>query len=457
MITALKHFLALILLPGLYFGGIVALFISVFKRANYGLLLIIILIPQPNVWHKLRDYPLGKDFIDLLFFSVLIGLFVQKKVKLGKSNMPVVLMFILTSYLALINCSMHFSLPFPVSTSNFLLFDWKNYAEMILLYFLALNLLKNEKDQKVAVVLIALTILFISLRSYRNFTGGESFSYDKRVGGPFESVGLGANHFGAFIADYCAVLLGLFLLDKNKWRRLLYISAVLFGLHPLFYSYSRGAYLAFFAAVTLFGVVKKRSLLVVVVVVFVAWQTILPASVVDRIQMTETQSGEIEGSAAHRFVLWEHAMSLFRENPVFGVGFGGFGFTVPEGELTDTHNFYVKTLSEQGIIGITFLGALLLMALRSGVKLYRKNVSSFHNGLALGFLGCLLALIITNIFGDRWSYFTLGGYFWIFWGIVDAALRMAPKEDEQEAVSVDAAAGKIILPPFALTRKNLKA
>lgn len=435
MITAFKHFLGLIIPPLLYFGGIVALFVSIFKRANYGLFLILVLIPQPNIWHKLKDYPFGKDFIDFLFFSVLIGIFIQKKFQVGKSNLAVVLIFILISYLALINSSIHFSLPFPVTTSNFLLLDWKNYAEMILLYFLAVNLLKDENDRKTAAVLIALTILFISFRSYRNFTGGASFSYDKRVGGPFEAVGLGANHFGAFIADYCAVLLGLFLLDKNKWRRLLYISAVLFGLHPLFYSYSRGAYLAFLAAVTVFGVIKKRSLLVVVVVVLIAWKTILPASVVDRIQMTETPAGEIEGSAAHRFVLWEHAMELFDENPVFGIGFGGFGFTVPEGELTDTHNFYVKTLSEQGIVGITFLGIVLLAALRSGVRLLRKQTTNFQKGLALGFIGCLVSLIITNIFGDRWSYFPLGGYFWIFWGMVDATLRSLPKENGQKPLS----------------------
>lgn len=422
MITAIKHLLSLIMLPFLYFAGIFNLLLTIFKRAEYGMYLMLVLIPQPNVWYKLMDYPLGKDFLDLIFFSILLGIIVQKKITVSNSNVPAVVFFILLCYLSLINSSLRFSLPFPLTTENLLFRDWKNYAEMIFLYVLALNTFKNEKDQKTAVVIITLTMLLISVRSYRNFSGGESFSYDKRVGGPFESVGLGANHFGAFIADYGAMLLGLLLVDKNLKRRLLYLGAVLFGLHPLFFSYSRGAYLAFFAAVAVFALLKKRSLLILIAVVFISWQTILPMSVVDRIQMTETPQGEMESSAAHRLVLWEHAMELFNENPVFGIGFGGFGFTVPEGELTDTHNFYVKTLSEQGVIGVAALAGILILALRSGWRLFRKGASDFHRGLGLGFIGCAISLMVSNVFGDRWSYFPLGSYFWIFWGMVDATL-----------------------------------
>jgi putative inorganic carbon (HCO3(-)) transporter len=175
------------------------------------------------------------------------------------------------------------------------------------------------------------------------------------------------------------------------------------------------------------GAVKKRSLLIVVAVVLIGWQTLLPVSVVDRIAMTESTSGEIEGSAAHRLDLWKHALKLFKESPVFGIGFGGFEFTVPEGELTDTHNFYMKTLSEQGVIGMIALSLVLLMALRSGWQLLRIGGSPFHKGLGFGFIVAVIACIISNLFGDRWSYFPLGGYFWIFWGLVDRGILISRK------------------------------
>jgi O-antigen ligase len=238
------------------------------------------------------------------------------------------------------------------------------------------------------------------LRSYRNFSAGDTFAYDKRAGGPFEVLGLGANHFGAFIAYYCAAILGMSFFEENKKLKYLFFATVLLGLHPLFFSYSRGVYIAFFTIIVFFGLVKKRSLLLIAVLFVLLWQTLLPPSVVDRIMMTKTEEGQIESSAAHRLVLWDHAIGLFNENPVIGVGFGGFGYTVPEGELTDTHNFYIKTLCEQGIIGISLLLIIFVRAFTSGFKLFRKGTSAFQKGLGLGFTGAIACKIATFLATD---------------------------------------------------------
>jgi O-antigen ligase len=264
------------------------------------------------------------------------------------------------------------------------------------------------------------------VREFRNFAEGESFSYERRSEGPFWIVRLGANHFGAFIAHYSSLLLGLFLVDKHKYRKWLYLAAVIVSGHPLLFAYSRGAYAAALAAVTVLGLIKKRALLVLVAVLIFTWQVLLPTTVVERIAMTESASGELEESAALRFGVWQHALRLFEENSIFGVGFNGFGLTLPEGaRLTDTHNFYMKTAAEQGMVGLTLLAAVLLFALSSGWRLYRRGESDFHRGLGLGFVGCVIAVAVSNVFGDRWSYFTLGGYFWVFWGLVDRALTLS--------------------------------
>jgi O-antigen ligase len=142
--------------------------------------------------------------------------------------------------------------------------------------------------------------------------------------------------------------------------------------------------------------------------------------------MTETQEGQLEHSASVRLDLWSHAMDLFKKDPILGVGWGGFRFTVPETfKYTDTHNIYLKTLSEQGIIGLILLLFIFLLALRSGQKLFKTAITPFHKGLGFGFLGCVVAFIITNMFGDRWSYFVLGDYFWITWGIVDRGILIS--------------------------------
>jgi len=133
-----------------------------------------------------------------------------------------------------------------------------------------------------------------------------------------------------------------------------------------------------------------------------------------------------ESSVAVRLDLWNHAVRLFERNPIFGTGFGGFELSLPKNaEFKDTHNLYLKILSEQGVIGLSLLLLVFFMALRSGQKLYRKAQTPFQKGLGFGFLGCTVAFIVTNMFGDRWSYFVLGDYFWIVWGLVDREILMS--------------------------------
>lgn len=434
MLSAFKSLvyslLSPIAIPLAYVGAVATFIVSVFRRPEVGLFVLILLIPQPNAWYQLHPYPYGKDLIDFLYFGVILGILFVRGGFSASPNGKMLSMFILVNYFALCNTSIRFSLPFPISTDNELLLDLKNYAEMIGLYFLAYFAVANEKQQKTAVTIALLVILIIAVREFRNFSEGAAFSYDRRAEGPFWIVGLGANHLGAFMAEYGAFALGVFLLDEHKQRRWLALGAALFSVHPLFFSYSRGAYVGALAALVVLGVLKSRMLLGVVVALVFTWQTLLPTTVVERISMTETGGGQLEASAAHRLDLWQHAEDLFHENPIFGVGFGGFGFTVPPGEtLTDTHNFYMRTLSEQGVIGIVVLALVLIRALLSGWKLFRVGRSRFHRGIGLGFLACMVACTLMNLFGDRWSYFVLGGYVFVLWGVVDRAVTLSQESE----------------------------
>lgn len=423
--VAIAKFLRPLFLQILYFGGILTAIVTIFRKAELGLLLMVVLLPQPNIFYKLYGFPLGKDFLDIMFFAVVIGIFVNKRGFERGGNSILILILIITSYLSVWNSTINFSLPLPITTANPILKVWKSYAFMVSMYLLAFNALKDDENQrKIMVIAIALVVLFISIRSYRSYTAGASFIEDSRSIGPFWPVGLGSNHFGAFIAHFTAVLLGLFFLDTNRWRKMLFLVTILFSLHPLFFSYSRGAYVAALVVIVFFGLIKKRILLILAFALVIAWQTLLPPSVVERIMMTKGESGDREHSVALRFDLWDHAIHLFEENPVIGIGFGGFEYTMPPGGRIwkDTHNYYLKMLSEQGIAGFILLLIVLFMAFRSGWKLLKTGKNGFEKGLGFGFMGCVLACASTNMFGDRWSYFVMGSYFWVIWGLVDRYL-----------------------------------
>jgi O-antigen ligase len=425
MLTALKEFLRGLLAPVLYAGVWFTFFASVAKRAEWALYLIAILTPMPVLWYQLQQFPLGKDTMDILILGATLGIIVNKGGFDRAPNALLLAAFMIVSYVATWNTTFRFNLPLPLTTDNPVLSDLKNYIEMIFLYFLTYSAIKTEDEQKTMLVIMASIVLIIAVREFRNFTEGGAFSYDKRAEGPFWVVGLGANHLGAFMAHYGGLFLGMFLIDKHKYRKWLYIAAAIFSVHSIFFSYSRGAYIAALAVIIIYGLIRKRSFLIAVAVLIFTWQVVLPQTVVERISMTEEPGGQLESSAAERIELWEQAKGFFADNPIFGIGFNGFTLARQGKQLTDTHNFYMKIASEQGLIGLIILGLVLIKALTSGWRLYRNGFSDFHKALGFGFIGCTIAVMVTNIFGDRFSYFALGGYYWLLWGIVDRSIVLS--------------------------------
>jgi putative inorganic carbon (hco3(-)) transporter len=237
----------------------------------------------------------------------------------------------------------------------------------------------------------------------------------------------------------------LFALDQHKGRRRFYLLTFLASLYPLFYSYSRGAYVAVLFALTVLGVLRFRPILIVSLVLVLFWDSILPDTVVERIQSTESEEGEIEQSAATRLELWQLAGALFLENPVFGIGFSGFFFATEGMALRNVHNYFYQTAAEQGIVGCLILGAAFMKAWGSGWKLYKQGTSGFQSGLGLGFIACVSAVMFTNLFGDRFSQLEVGAYFWLLFGIVDrinadSAVRDPVAEDASAPSEVDAVA-----------------
>ena len=179
--------------------------------------------------------------------------------------------------------------------------------------------------------------------------------------------------------------------------------------------FSRGEYLALITALLFIACFRSRKLFIPIILAFIFWHTIVPSSVVDRIKFTEHE-GELDVSASTRLVLWEQSLQYFEQNPIMGVGFNVFAHV---GMRSDTHNVFLRTLAEQGIIGIIFLLTIMILAIRRGWILYKKADDPFLKGLGLGFTACAIAVMVGNFFGDRWSHLPLAAYFWVLLGMVE--------------------------------------
>lgn len=106
--------------------------------------------------------------------------------------------------------------------------------------------------------------------------------------------------------------------------------------------------------------------------------------------------GRVE-AALDRLIIWERALRVFVENPINGVGFGGFRDNVYNNEplplyvglgyeSLHSHNTYLEVLTGTGIIGFTAYITFLIVT-------WKKLLSAWKNRLGLGTDCFILAAI----------------------------------------------------------------
>ena len=406
IVAALREDVIPLFIYLLLFAGVIA---GIVWRAEIPVILLAIFMPLPTIWYTTHAYPFGKDAIDLLFISSAIGVSVNKG---GYKKTPLFALVIATviyTYISLIICSSRFGLPPPISLDNPFLAGWKNYVLMLFIYLVAYNATTSEKQVKWVINTCIGVLIFMVYQELRSFTAGASFSYGKRSDGPFWIAGLNANHFAAYVAYIGIFSLGLAIFATAKRGRWVYALTFIGSLYPLLFSYSRGAYGAMLGAITLYGLIKKRSIILLVLLFLVSWQSLLPTSVIERIEMTESESGNLEESASQRIAVWNEAVSIFQNHTITGIGYSGFVVATQSLVLHDTHNYYLKIAAEQGIVGLGLWLAFILSIALNAWRLTRSGKTPQSKGIGFSTLGCITAVMICNFFGDRFSQIEIGG------------------------------------------------
>jgi O-antigen ligase len=145
---------------------------------------------------------------------------------------------------------------------------------------------------------------------------------------------------------------------------------------------------------------------------------ILPVSVIERFTSISSSEETRDKSASSRFVFWEAAFEKAKESPI--VGWGYRSWRSPEINKTsmDTHNFFVKTIVEGGIIGLLLLVGLLYSIHNLAKSSYRSATNNNQKGIALAVLLSTVGLVAGNMFGDRFSHYPVVFIYWTIVGIL---------------------------------------
>jgi O-antigen ligase len=111
--------------------------------------------------------------------------------------------------------------------------------------------------------------------------------------------------------------------------------------------------------------------------------------------------GEIDDfTAVSRLAIWGGAFSVFARSPLLGAGFGnlrglmGGLLNLPDGWTGDAHNLYLELLAETGIVGFLVFGGLVLLALRTAMRQFRKAQTEFNRMIALAIFAAICGVLV---------------------------------------------------------------
>lgn len=411
------------ILPDLAYAAFaIAILLTIFWKPIFGVYFLTPLIPAEEFRERMVDYPLGGSMITVLLLAIAIGI-----LRSGRSLAPVSrLRGILWTYVAFTFASLclgtfFLDRPFPMPWADTRFIDWRNYASMLFIVFLVAGAVESTKQMKILVAIIAVCVVyfdrgFLSDVMDRDFS---SYSDDLRKGGSLGYAGI--NGFAALMAQMIVFLLAICGYIKLRYRILCLAVAGLSAV-CLMYALSRAGYIAAVAGCLFLAAVRYRKAIPVLILLGLTWTAIVPAAVYQRTVMTtDNPGGELDHSSETRVALWEEALDEVAASPVFGLGFNTYAYRQHKGNYKDSHNIYVKVLTETGVVGLTLFLILLFKSASIGYRLFRTAVEPFHKAIGLGLAGWVVSAIISNFFGDRFTFLEVNGYMWLIAGLVTRA------------------------------------
>ena len=410
------------LLPwSLYIGMWLGFLASIFWRPALGLYILAFALPMQTGRYKLHTFFLGSQFVDLLILGAALGV-LYKGLPLFQ-KMPANRILLGTTvflYFSLWQGAFFTSAALPLWISDPRFSNWKNYVEMFLLVPVVVSAIRSKRQVQTLIFIMCLGTLVVN-RSYYTLLSDRDlshFSYDVRDSGLLGYAGV--NGFAAFEAIFCSFLIGFLPAIRRWYLKLGALLLLASGIYCLLFAFSRGAYIGILSGMLTVGLIKNRKYLILVFLIVLSWQTVLPTSVQQRIMMTTSGSGsgQFDSSSEERLTLWRDALGMFERNPITGTGFNTYEYMHRVGPYQDTHNYYLKTLAETGVVGMIIFLLLLKTLFKAGWELRGSATDPFWSALGTGFTAAVICSIVINFFGDRWTYQQVDGYLWILFGLI---------------------------------------
>jgi putative inorganic carbon (hco3(-)) transporter len=267
-----------------------------------------------------------------------------------------------------------------------------------------------------------------------------------RSSGPLSPV-----YFGLMLVPGSALSLYLALSAQRRFERVAGTALCLAALGGIFFSFSRGAWVATLVALGAIAFLRKTSIVLPVVataIAIVLGALVLPGGAKTRV-MEFVAPGEAglayssDESVSNRYAENVAAVHMFRDYPLVGVGLGAYPTRYNEyageigidargeerqGVLQQPHSLYLQSLAETGLLGSLVFFSLLGVALGGSFRA-RSRLPGRTGVLAEGVFVALLGFLVGSIF----LHAAYPQYLWIMIGLGLVTRRLGLDAEQSRA------------------------
>lgn len=298
----------------------------------------------------------------------------------------------------------------------------------IALYFVLIMMIRNEKTLHLATCALitggVLSVLSPLVLGYGKIEI-EYGSTIERYGGLWGD----QNEFAALLLVLIPLSLCVsFSSRKNTVRGIAGLSSVILFIGFLL-TFSRSGFiaLAVLALFSLFKLIRGRNrakilaiTVPVVIIAFIFIHNTIGDDLISRVEslrvLQNEQSIRTESSINQRYQYYfKIAPKIILEHPILGVGFRGFIYHNPYGQIS--HNTFLEVLTGTGIIGLIFFTMIIFLTWKElrKVEKYSKTHGNrlylfyYSNALEFGFIACLVVGLFYSLDTNKmmWLLITL--------------------------------------------------
>lgn len=225
------------------------------------------------------------------------------------------------------------------------------------------------------------------------------------TGPEIEMLSLGEkNSTAQVLAMFLALLLGLLFSLKREclFRTILAVMTGLTGF-VLLLTYARGIWLAVFAMMIVFGLVRLDWKVPVAITLLVGavW---IGMAFSERLthKVATLKSPFTEANMVGRYEIWKQSLEIIKDRPLLGIGLKTYGLPQVTQKYhlvsaSHAHNLFIHVAAELGLAGLVALTLWLIFYLHAVIRMRSSLNSEFNQGLWLSGLGCFVVLMVGGI------------------------------------------------------------